>query len=82
MMKGRAGQILGGGIFSKKRNSIKCSYDKTSKTYKWSKLKSLIESDKILINDFNMIEELSTFVRRKYILMKLKRILMMILLCV
>ena len=29
-----------------------------------SNIKTLVESDKIVINDFNIIEEMSTFIRR------------------
>ena len=63
MMKGRAGQILGGG-FSKRGSQLGVRMTKQVKRIGCQNLKTLIESDKILINDFNMIEELSTFVRR------------------
>ena len=63
MMKGRAGQILGGG-FSKRGSQLGVRMTKQVKRIGCQNLKTLIESDKILINDFNIIEELSTFVRR------------------
>ena len=63
MMKGRAGQILGGG-FSKRGAQLGVRMTKQVKRIGCTNLKTLIEGDKLIINDFNMIEELSTFVRR------------------
>jgi len=63
MMKGRAGQILGGG-FSKRGTQLGVRMTKQVKRIGCSNLKSLIEGDKMLIPDFNTIQELSTFVRR------------------
>ena len=63
MMKGRAGQILGGG-FSKRGTQLGVRMTKQVKRIGCSNLKSLLEGDKILINDFHTIQELSTFVRR------------------
>ena len=63
MMKGRAGQILGGG-FSKRGSQLGVRMTKQVKRIGCTNLKTLIEGDKLIINDFNMIEELSTFVRR------------------
>ena len=63
MMKGRAGQILGGG-FSKKGSQMGVKMTKQVKRVGCTNLKSLIESDKLLVNDFNIIEELSTFIRK------------------
>ena len=63
MMKGRAGQILGGG-FSKRGSQLGVRMTKQVKRIGCTNLKTLIEGDKLIIQDFNMIEELSTFVRR------------------
>ena len=63
MMKGRAGQILGGG-FSKRGTQLGVRMTKQVKRIGCSNLKSLIEGDKIIIQDFHTIQELSTFVRR------------------
>ena len=63
MMKGRAGQILGGG-FSKRGTQLGVRMTKQVKRIGCSNLKSLLEGDKIIINDFHTIQELSTFVRR------------------
>jgi len=63
MMKGRAGQILGGG-FSKRGTQLGVRMTKQVKRIGCSNLKSLVEGDKMLIPDFNTIQELSTFVRR------------------
>ena len=63
MMKGRAGQILGGG-FSKRGAQLGVRMTKQVKRIGCTNLKTLIEGDKLIINDFHMIEELSTFVRR------------------
>lgn len=63
MMKGRAGQILGGG-FSKRGTQLGVRMTKQVKRIGCANLKTLVESDKIIIQDFNIIQELSTFVRR------------------
>ena len=63
MMKGRAGQILGGG-FSKRGTQLGVRMTKQVKRIGCSNLKSLLEGDKIIIQDFHTIQELSTFVRR------------------
>ena len=63
MMKGRAGQILGGG-FSKRGSQLGVRMTKQVKRVGCANLKTLIEGDKLIIQDFHMIEELSTYVRR------------------
>jgi len=62
-MKGRAGQILGGG-FSKRGTQLGVRMTKQVKRIGCGNLKTLIESDKIIVPDFEIIQELSTFVRR------------------
>ena len=61
--RGRAGQVLGAG-FSGRGTSIGVRMTKQIKKIGCSAFKTLIESDKIIINDFNIIEEMSTFSRR------------------
>ncbi len=63
IMKGRAGQILGGG-FSKRGTQLGVRMTKQVKRVGCSNLKVLLESDKLLMQDFNMIEELSTYIRK------------------
>ena len=63
VMKGRAGQILGGG-FSKRGSQLGVRMTKQVKRIGCTNLKTLIEGDKLIIQDFHIIEELSTFVRR------------------
>ena len=61
--RGRAGQILGAG-FSGRGSGFGVKMTKQIKKIGCSNIKTLIESDKLLINDFNIIEEMSTFIRR------------------
>ena len=61
--RGRAGQVLGGG-FSGRGNQLGLRMTKGTKKIGTSNLKSLIESDKLIINDFDIIAELSTFISR------------------
>jgi len=63
MMKGRAGQILGGG-FSKRGAQLGVRMTKQVKRIGCQNLKTLVESDKLFIPDFHTIQELSTFIRR------------------
>ena len=61
--RGRAGQILGAG-FSGRGSGFGVKMTKQIKKIGCANIKTLIESDKILINDFNIIEEMSTFIRK------------------
>ena len=61
--RGRAGQVLGGG-FSGRGNQLGLRMTKGTKKIGTSNLKSLVESDKLIINDFDIIAELSTFIAR------------------
>ena len=61
--RGRAGQILGA-MFSGRGSSLGVRMTKQIKKIGCSNIKTLIESDKLLVNDFNIIGEMSTFVRR------------------
>ena len=60
-MRGRAGQILGGG-FSGGRAQLGIRTTKAVKRIGCSNLKQIIEDDKLIIEDLDMISELSTFI--------------------
>ena len=61
--RGRAGQILGAG-FSGRGSGFGVRMTKQIKKIGCSNIKTLIESDKLIINDFNIIEEMSTFIKK------------------
>ncbi|MDB4809622.1 terminase family protein [bacterium] len=61
--RGRAGQILGA-MFSGRGSGFGVKMTKQIKKIGCANIKTLIESDKVHITDFNIIEEMSTFVRR------------------
>ena len=61
--RGRAGQVLGT-AFSGRGSQLGIRMTKQIKKIGCSNLKTIIEADKIVINDFNIIEEMSTFSRR------------------
>ena len=63
-MRGRAGQVLGHG-FSGGKTQLGLKMAKAPKKIGCSNLKQMVESDKILINDFQLINELTTFVEKK-----------------
>ncbi len=63
-MRGRAGQILGMG-FSGGKTQLGVKMSKTVKKIGCSNLKALIEEDKLMINDYETIAELTTFVQKK-----------------
>ena len=60
-MRGRAGQILGGG-FSGGRAQLGVRTTKAVKKIGCSNLKQMIEDDKLIIEDLDIISELSTFI--------------------
>jgi hypothetical protein len=60
-MRGRAGQILGAG-FSGGKAQLGVRTTKAVKRIGCSNLKQLIESDKLLIPDYDIMSELSTFI--------------------
>ena len=62
--RGRAGQVLGQG-FSGRGSQLGIRMTKQIKKIGCSNLKTIVESDKIIINDFNVIEEMSTFSRQQ-----------------
>ena len=60
-MRGRAGQILGGG-FSGGRAQLGVRTTKAVKKIGCSNLKQLVEDNKLIVEDFDVINELSTFI--------------------
>ena len=60
-MRGRAGQIMGSG-FSGGKAALGVRTTKAVKKVGCSNMKQLIESDKLLVDDFDIINELSTFI--------------------
>ena len=61
--KGRAGQILGA-MFSGRGSSLGVRMTKQIKRIGCANLKTLVEGDKMIINSFKIIEEMSTFAKR------------------
>jgi len=61
--RGRSGQMLGGG-FSGRGNQLGLRMTKAAKKIGCSNLKSLVEGDKLIIQDFDIISELSTFISK------------------
>ena len=62
-MRGRAGQIVGQG-FSGKKTQLGVKMSKTVKKVGSLNLKTMVESDKILFKDYDIISELTTFVSK------------------
>ena len=60
-MRGRAGQVMGGG-FSGGKAQLGIRTTKAVKAVGCSNLKQLVETDKLVIEDFDTINELSTFI--------------------
>ena len=63
-MRGRAGQIVGQG-FSGTKVQMGVKMSKTVKAQGCSNLKTLIEDDKLLVKDYNIVSELTTFIQVK-----------------
>ena len=63
-MRGRAGQVLGYG-FSGGKVQLGLKMAKAPKKLGCSNLKQMVESDKILFQDFQIINELTTFVEKR-----------------
>ena len=62
-MRGRAGQVIGQG-FSGKKTQMGVKMSKTVKKVGSLNLKALIESDKIVFKDYEIISELTTFIQK------------------
>ena len=60
-MRGRAGQVLGGG-FSGGRAQLGVRTTKAVKKVGCSNLKQLVEDNKLIVEDYDTINELSTFI--------------------
>ena len=63
-MRGRAGQVVGQG-FSGSKTQLGVKMSVTVKKIGCSNLKAIIEEDKLLFNDFQIFQELTTFVQKK-----------------
>jgi len=63
-MRGRAGQIVGSG-FSGKKSQLGVRMTSAVKKLGCSNLKTLLEDDKLMTVDYDIIAELTTFVQRK-----------------
>ena len=63
-MRGRAGQVVGQG-FSGAKTQLGVKMSVTVKKIGCANLKAIIEEDKLLFNDFNIFQELTTFVQKK-----------------
>lgn len=63
-MRGRAGQVLGHG-FSGGKTQLGLKMAKAPKKLGCSNLKQLVESDKVIFKDFQIINELTTFVEKR-----------------
>tara|TARA_R110000737_G_scaffold16190_1_gene33319 strand:- start:3094 stop:4737 length:1644 start_codon:yes stop_codon:yes gene_type:complete len=60
-MRGRAGQVVGGG-FSGGKAQLGVRTTKAVKRLGCSNIKQVIETDKLIINDYDLITEFSTFI--------------------
>ncbi len=63
-MRGRAGQIVGQG-FSGNKTQLGVKMSITVKKQGCANLKAIIEDDKLTFNDFEIFQELTTFVQKK-----------------
>ena len=61
--KGRAGQLLGA-MYSGRGSSMGVRMTKQIKRIGCANIKTLIEGDKLIVNSFKIIEEMSTFTKR------------------
>ena len=64
-MRGRAGQIVGQG-FSGKKTQLGVKMSKTVKKVGSLNLKTLIEENKVIFNDYEIISELTTFISKHH----------------
>ncbi len=62
-MRGRAGQVIGQG-FSGKKTQLGVKMSKTVKKVGSLNLKTIIESDKLIFNDYEILSELTTFIQK------------------
>ena len=64
-MRGRAGQIVGQG-FSGQKTQLGVKMSKVVKKIGCSNLKTLIEDDKLIFTDYDIISELTTFIQKHH----------------
>ncbi len=64
-MRGRAGQIVGQG-FSGNKSQLGLKMSKTVKKIGCSNLKTLVEDDKLIFSDYQIISELTTFIQKNH----------------
>ena len=62
-MRGRSGQVVGQG-FSGKKTQMGVKMSTAVKKVGCSNMKALIEEDKLMINDYDIISELTTFIQK------------------
>ena len=62
-MRGRAGQVVGQG-FSGKKTQLGVKMSKTVKKVGSLNLKTLVEQDKVIFSDYEIISELTTFIEK------------------
>ena len=62
-MRGRAGQVVGQG-FSGKKTQLGVKMSKTVKKVGSLNLKTLVEEDKLIFNDYEILSELTTFIQK------------------
>ena len=63
-MRGRAGQVLGQG-FSGGKTQLGLKMAKAPKKLGCSNMKQMVESDKVIFKDFQIINELTTFIEKR-----------------
>ena len=64
-MRGRAGQLVGQG-FSGTKSQLCLKMSKTVKKIGCSNLKTLVEDDKLIFSDYDLISELTTFIQKNH----------------
>ena len=62
-MRGRAGQVVGQG-FSGKKTQLGVKMSKTVKKVGALNLKAILEEDKLILHDYDIIAELTTFIQK------------------
>lgn len=63
-VRGRKGQVLDGG-FGKGESQMGLKTTTTTKKFGCTLLKNLVEEDKLILNDFQLVNELTTFIAKR-----------------